>query len=90
MPSLTLLRQSLVSGLFIGGPYGLLGLGLGLSWGLLRLITLPHLVRLAAPGPSGIRRRPLTLQAERRMTESLGSVALTVEFIVNRIQGGSA
>lgn len=42
MPSLTLLGQSLVSGLFIGGLYGLLGLGLGLSWGLLRLINLAH------------------------------------------------
>jgi len=42
MPSLTLLGQSLVSGLFIGGLYGLLGLGLGLSWGLLRLINLSH------------------------------------------------
>ncbi|MBI1959543.1 MAG: branched-chain amino acid ABC transporter permease [Candidatus Rokubacteria bacterium] len=42
MPSLTLLGQSLLSGLFIGGLYGLLGLGLGLSWGLLRLINLAH------------------------------------------------
>ena len=33
MPSLTLLGQSLLSGLLIGGLYGLLGLGLGLSWG---------------------------------------------------------
>ena len=42
MPSLTLLGQSLLSGLFIGGLYGLLGLGLGLSWGFLRLINLSH------------------------------------------------
>jgi len=42
MPSLTLLGQSLLSGLFIGGLYGLLGLGLSLSWGLLRLINLAH------------------------------------------------
>ncbi len=42
MPSPTLLAQSLISGLFIGGLYGLLGLGLGLSWGLLRLINLSH------------------------------------------------
>ena len=42
MPSFTLLAQSILSGLFIGGLYGLLGLGLSLSWGLLRLINLAH------------------------------------------------
>lgn len=42
MPSLTLLGQSVLSGLFIGGLYGLVGLGLSLSWGLLRLINLAH------------------------------------------------
>jgi branched-subunit amino acid ABC-type transport system permease component len=42
MPSLTLLGQSLISGLLIGGLYGLLGLGLSLSWGFLRLINLAH------------------------------------------------
>ena len=42
MPSLTLLGQSLLSGVLIGGLYGLLGLGLSLSWGLLRLINLAH------------------------------------------------
>lgn len=42
MPSLTLLGQSLLSGLFIGALYGLLGLGLSLSWGLLRQINLAH------------------------------------------------
>ncbi|MGH7263499.1 MAG: branched-chain amino acid ABC transporter permease [Candidatus Rokuibacteriota bacterium] len=42
MPSLTLLGQSVLSGLFVGGLYGLLGLGLSLSWGLLRLINLAH------------------------------------------------
>lgn len=42
MPSFTLLAQSLLSGLFVGGLYGLLGLGLSLSWGLLRLINLAH------------------------------------------------
>jgi branched-chain amino acid transport system permease protein len=31
-----------LSGIFIGALYGLLGLGLGLSWGLLRLINLAH------------------------------------------------
>src|SRR5262245_45579368 len=42
MPSAALLSQSVLSGLFIGGLYGLLGLGLSLSWGLLRLINLAH------------------------------------------------
>jgi len=42
VPSFTLLAQSVLSGLFIGGLYGLLGLGLSLSWGLLRLINLAH------------------------------------------------
>ena len=42
MQSFTLLAQSVLSGLFIGGLYGLLGLGLSLSWGLLRLINLAH------------------------------------------------
>ena len=40
MPSGTLLAQSVLSGLFIGALYGLLGLGLSLSWGLLRQINL--------------------------------------------------
>ena len=39
-PSGTLLAQSALSGVFIGGLYGLLGLGLGLSWGLLHIINL--------------------------------------------------
>jgi branched-chain amino acid transport system permease protein len=42
LPSLTLLAQSVLSGIFIGSLYGLIGLGLGLSWGLLRLINLAH------------------------------------------------
>jgi branched-chain amino acid transport system permease protein len=41
-PSATLLAQSVLSGLFIGALYGLLGLGLSLSWGLLREINLAH------------------------------------------------
>lgn len=41
-PSLTLLGQSLLSGIFIGALYGLLGLGLSLTWGLLRQINLAH------------------------------------------------
>jgi len=41
-PSLTLLAQSALSGLFIGSLYGLLGLGVGLSWGLLHIINLAH------------------------------------------------
>src|SRR5438094_1309340 len=42
LPSGTLLAQSALSGLFIGALYGLLGLGLSLSWGLLRQINLAH------------------------------------------------
>ncbi len=42
MPSATLLAQSILSGVFVGALYGLLGLGLSLSWGLLRLINLAH------------------------------------------------
>jgi branched-chain amino acid transport system permease protein len=42
LPSLTLLGQSVLSGIFIGALYGLLGLGLTLSWGLLRQINLAH------------------------------------------------
>lgn len=42
MPSFTLLGQALISGLLAGGLYGLLGLGLSLSWGLLRLVNLAH------------------------------------------------
>lgn len=41
-PSWTLLGQSVLSGVFAGALYGLLGLGLGLSWGLLRTINLAH------------------------------------------------
>ncbi|MCW5744756.1 MAG: branched-chain amino acid ABC transporter permease [Alphaproteobacteria bacterium] len=42
MPSFTLLGQSLVSGVLVGGLYGLVALGLSLSWGLLRLVNLAH------------------------------------------------
>jgi branched-chain amino acid transport system permease protein len=42
LPSLTLLGQAMVSGLLAGGLYGLLALGLSLSWGLLRLVNLAH------------------------------------------------
>lgn len=41
-PSANLLAQSALSGLFVGALYGLIGLGLGLSWGLLRTINLAH------------------------------------------------
>ena len=41
-PSANLLAQSALSGLFVGSLYGLIGLGLGLSWGLLRTINLAH------------------------------------------------
>lgn len=42
LPSVTLLLQSTLGGLFIGALYGLLGLGLSLSWGMLRQINLAH------------------------------------------------
>jgi len=42
LPSATLLAQSVLSGIFIGALYGLLGLGLSLSWGMLRQINLAH------------------------------------------------
>jgi branched-chain amino acid transport system permease protein len=42
VPSVTLLGQSVVSGLLAGGLYGLLALGLSLSWGLLRVVNLGH------------------------------------------------
>jgi branched-chain amino acid transport system permease protein len=42
LPSLTLLSQSVLSGIFVGALYGLLGLGLSLSWGMLKLINLAH------------------------------------------------
>ncbi len=41
-PSPALLAQSALSGVFIGSLYGLLGLGLSLSWGLLHIINLAH------------------------------------------------
>lgn len=40
--SLSLIEQSLITGLLAGGLYGLLALGLSLSWGLLRLVNLGH------------------------------------------------
>ena len=42
LPSASLLAQSILSGIFVGALYGLMGLGLSLSWGLLRLINLSH------------------------------------------------
>jgi branched-chain amino acid transport system permease protein len=42
LPSFNLLAQSILSGIFIGALYGLIGLGLGLTWGLLRQINLAH------------------------------------------------
>jgi branched-chain amino acid transport system permease protein len=40
--SLGLLMQSAVGGVLLGGIYGLLAMGLSLSWGLLRLVNLSH------------------------------------------------
>jgi branched-chain amino acid transport system permease protein len=42
MPSAGLLLQALASGVFLGALYGLIGLGVGLGWGLLRQINLSH------------------------------------------------
>ncbi len=42
MPSATLLGQSLLSGILVGGLYALLGLGLSLAWKFLRIINLAH------------------------------------------------
>ena len=42
VPSATLLAQAILAGLFTGALYGLLGLGLSLSWGLLKQINLAH------------------------------------------------
>ena len=42
LPGPALLAQSVLSGIFAGALYGLLGLGLSLSWGLLRQINLAH------------------------------------------------
>ena len=42
LPSFALLSQAVVNGIFAGAIYGLLGLGLSLSWGLLRQIDLSH------------------------------------------------
>jgi len=42
LPSAALLGQSLLAGIFAGALYGLLGLGLTLSWGMLRQINLAH------------------------------------------------
>jgi len=38
----SLIEQSLITGILAGGLYGLLALGLSLSWGLLRLVNLGH------------------------------------------------
>ena len=42
LPGPTLLGQAVLSGIFIGALYGLLGLGLSLTWGLLGQINLAH------------------------------------------------
>src|SRR5262249_58448695 len=42
LPSVKLIGESLLAGLFTGGLYALLGLGLSLTWGLLRVINLAN------------------------------------------------
>ncbi len=49
-PPLSLLGQALVNGIFAGAIYGLLGLGLSLSWGLLRQINLAIFAMAFASG----------------------------------------
>jgi branched-chain amino acid transport system permease protein len=71
VPSFTLLGQSVLSGVFIGALYGLLGLGLTLAWGMLRQINLAHfaLVFLGAY---------LTYQLSAAGIDPVVSLALTV------------
>jgi branched-chain amino acid transport system permease protein len=71
VPSFSLLGQSVLSGVFVGALYGLLGLGLTLSWGMLRQINLAHfaLVFLGAY---------LTYQLAAAGLDPLLSLALTV------------
>src|SRR6266576_3394659 len=73
LPSLTLLGQSLLSGLFIGALYGLLGLGLSLSWGMLRQINLAHFA-LAFLGAY------LTYQLAAAGMDPLATLAVIVPF----------
>ncbi len=40
--SATLFGQSVIGGILIRGIYGLMALGLSLSWGLLRLVNISH------------------------------------------------
>lgn len=42
MPGLSLVEQSLITGVLAGCLYGLLALGLSLSWGLLKLVNIGH------------------------------------------------
>jgi branched-chain amino acid transport system permease protein len=42
VPGLSLVEQSLISGVLAGSLYGLLALGLSLSWGLLKLVNIGH------------------------------------------------
>jgi branched-chain amino acid transport system permease protein len=42
MPSASLIAQSLLAGLLAGALYALVGLGISLAWGLLRVINLAH------------------------------------------------
>ena len=70
MPSATLLGQSLLSGIFIGALYGLLGLGLSLSWGMLRQVNLAHFALAFLGGY-------LTFQLSGRLDPFL-TLALTV------------
>ncbi len=68
-PPIALLGQAIVNGIFAGAIYGLLGLGLSLSWGLLRQINLTVFAVAFASGY-------LTYELNRRGVDPL--VALLV------------
>lgn len=70
MPSVSLLGQSILSGVFIGALYGLLGLGLSLSWGMLRQVNLAHFALAFLGGY-------LTFQLAERL-DPFVSLAITV------------
>src|SRR2546425_1207083 len=70
LPSLTLLGQSLLSGIFIGALYGLLGLGLSLSWGIMRQVDLAqHSPGKAQAEPEQPVQRPDENARKQRLAE---------------------
>jgi branched-chain amino acid transport system permease protein len=90
MPSGGLLLQALSSGLFLGALYGLIGLGLGLGWGLLRQINLAHFawVFLSAYLTYELKARfqldPLV--ALLILLPSFGAVGMALQALLSRFQ----